>query len=464
MAAEERSPLKPLAEVDPAWAWSPYDPAETPWSRDLAAHLFRRAGFGASWAQLNDAAGAGCQAMVERLLAGEASSESFYADANRSAAALLATGNANSLAAWWLNAMLQSPHPLLEKMTLFWHGHFATSAAKVTDSRMMFAQHTLLREHALGHFAPLLDETSKDPAMLVWLDSTTNHKAHPNENFAREVMELFCLGRGHYAEHDIKEAARAFTGWELRQDVFRFNRFQHDERPKAVLGRTGPWTGDDILKILLDQPATAQFLVGKIFRFFISETEEPTVRLIEPLAAGFRQHDYDIAWLLRTILGSKLFYSSYALRQRIKSPVEFAIGLLRTLESPVNTFALADALRELGQAVFYPPNVKGWDGGAAWVNSATLVGRANLVWGLLADREGKYKTRMALDRLAALERISDPAAESRRLAELLLAWPLPDAVYVQLAAIAGDKDEKDRSLRLARVAQAIATLPEYQLA
>jgi uncharacterized protein (DUF1800 family) len=402
--------------------------------------------------------------MVERLLAGEASSESYYADANRSAAALLATGNANSLAAWWLNAMLQSPHPLLEKMTLFWHGHFATSAAKVTDSRMMFTQHALLRKHALGHFAPLLDETSKDPAMLVWLDSTTNHKAHPNENFAREVMELFCLGRGHYAEHDIKEAARAFTGWELRQDVFRFNRFQHDERPKAVLGRTGPWTGDDILKILLDQPATAQFLVGKIFRFFFSETEEPTVRLIEPLAVAFRQHDYDIAWLLRTILGSKLLYSSYALRQRIKSPVEFAIGLLRTLESPVNTFALADALRDLGQAVFYPPNVKGWDGGAAWINSATLVGRANLVWGLLADREGKYKTRMALDRLAALEGISDPAAESRRLAELLLAWPLPDAVYVQLAAIAGDKEEKDRSHRLARVAQAIATLPEYQLA
>lgn len=455
---------KSLAEIDPAWAWNPYDAVETPWTRELAAHLFRRAGFGASWSQLEQATADGCPLTVERLLAGEAGSQEFYDGANRSVAALLASDNVANLAAWWLHAMLHSPHPLQEKMTLFWHGHFATSAAKVTDARMMFAQHALLRKHALGHFAPLLDETSKDPAMLVWLDSTTNHKMHPNENFAREVMELFCLGRGHYSEHDIKEAARAFTGWELRQETFRFNRYQHDEGEKHVLGHAGAWTGDDILKILLEEPATAQFLVRKLFRYLVSETEEPTDALLEPLAAGFRQHDYDIRWLLKTILSSKLFYSPLAVRQRIKSPVEFAIGLLRAIESPVNAYALADDLRELGQAVFYPPNVKGWDGGAAWINSATLVGRANLVWSLLSDRGGRYKTRPALDRLAALSGAEEPAAVSRRTAELLLACPLPDAVYVQLAAIAAGDDEQNRPQRLARLVQAVATLPEYQLA
>lgn len=463
LASTQPSP-KPLAEVDPGWAWSAYDPAATPWSRELAAHLFRRAGFGAAWAQLDQAVAAGCQPTVERLLAGEDASAAFYAEANRSVAALLASGNAGNLAAWWLHAMLHSPHPLLEKMTLFWHGHFATSAAKVTDPRMMFAQHAILRKHSLGRFAPLLGETSKDPAMLVWLDSTTNHKAHPNENFAREVMELFCLGRGNYTEHDIKEAARAFTGWELRQETFRVNRFQHDEGEKAVLGRTGHWTGDDILKLLLEQPATARFLVRKAFRFLVNETEEPAEALLEPLAAGFRQHDYDMTWLLRTILSSKLFYSPYAVRQRIKSPVEFAIGFLRAIEAPVNAYALADDLRDLGQAVFYPPNVKGWDGGTAWINSATLVGRANLIWSLATDRDGRYKTAAALERLAALSGIDEPAAESRRIADLLLAWPLPDAVYVQLAALAGGDRDQQRPLRLARLVQAVATLPEYQLA
>lgn len=462
--ADNVRPPKPLAEADPASAWSPYDPTETPWTRELAAHLFRRAGFGASWTQLEQAAAAGCQPTVERLLGGAEGSEEFYADAHRSVRALLASGNVANLAAWWLHAMLHSPHPLLEKMTLFWHGHFATSAAKVTDARMMFAQHALLRKHALGRFAPLLDETSKDPAMLVWLDSTTNHKAHPNENFAREVMELFCLGRGRYSEHDIKEAARAFTGWELRQEAFRFNRFQHDDGEKAVLSHTGAWTGDDILKILLEQPATAHFLVRKLFRFLINETEDPADALLEPLAAGFREHDYDIRWLLQTILSSKLFYSPYAVRQRIKSPVEFAIGFLRSIESPVNAYALADDLRDLGQAVFYPPNVKGWDGGAAWINSATLVGRANLVWSLLSDRGGRYNTQPSLDRLPALSGVDEPAAVSRRVADLLLAWPLPDAVYVQLAAIAAGNDEQNQTHRLARLVQAVATLPEYQLA
>jgi uncharacterized protein (DUF1800 family) len=451
-----------LDQVDPGSAWSPFEPdGQTPWTRELAAHLYRRAGFAATWHELDEAMDAGCQETVGRLLAGGPAASGFYEQAERSAAALLATGKPQSLAAWWLHVMAHSPHPLLERLTLFWHGHFATSAAKVTDARMMFRQHGILRKHALGRFGPLLDEVSKDPAMLVWLDSTTNHKVHPNEKFAREVMELFCLGRGNYTERDIQEAARAFTGWEVRRDEFRFDRPEHDEGQKNVLGQTGAWNGDDVLRILLGHPGTARFLVGKLFRALVSESAEPPAALVEPLAEGLRQHDYDLAWLVKTILGSRLFYSPHAVRQRVKGPVELAIGLLRATEASANMFALADELQNLGQAVFFPPNVKGWDGGTAWINSSTLVGRANLAWSLVGG-DGRLKARPSLPRLSALAGVDQPAAQAARLVELLLAGPLPDAVRVQLAAIAAAPDEDER-LRFARLAQAIATLPEFQL-
>lgn len=462
MTAQTQDGSNRLASVDPAWAWATFQPnAKTPWNRELAAHLYRRAGFAATWGQLEEATAAGCQASVDRLLAGEPDTKNFYAQAGRSVESLLGSGNPQQLAAWWLYVLVHSPHPLRERLTLFWHGHFATSAAKVTDLRMMYAQNSLLRKHALGRFPAMLDEAAKDPAMLVWLDSTTNHKAHPNENFAREVMELFCLGIGNYSEHDVKEAARAFTGWELRQGQFRFNRHQHDAGPKTVLGQTGAWTGDDVLRILLDQPATGRFLARKLFRYLVSETADPPAALIEPLATGLRQHDYDLSWLARTVLSSNLFYSPLALRQRVKGPVELAVGLLRALETSVNTYALHEDLQKLGQGVLFPPNVKGWDGGTAWINSSTLVGRANLAWEIVGG-DGRMKTRIVPERLAALAGADQSAAKATRLQDLLLASPLPEAVQVQLASIATASDGGERQ-RLARLIQAIATLPEYQL-
>ncbi|HEV3344921.1 MAG TPA: DUF1800 domain-containing protein [Pirellulales bacterium] len=461
----------PLAAIDPAWAWAAYraeaPEAGGPWNRELAAHLYRRAGFAATWSQLDDAVAAGCLATVERLMTGEGptadgqGAEGFYAQAARSAESLLGSGNPEQLAAWWLHVLIHTPHPLRERMTLFWHGHFATSAAKVSDMRMMYAQNGLLRKNALGRFGPLLDQVSKDPAMLIWLDSTTNHKAHPNENFAREVMELFCLGIGNYSEHDIKEAARAFTGWELRQNEFRFNRHQHDAGQKTVLGQTGAWTGDDVLRILLEQPATGRFLARKLFRYLVSETAEPPAALLEPLAAGLREHEYDLSWLVRTVLTSNLFYSAYAVRQRVKGPVELAVGLLRSLEASASTYALHEDLKKLGQGVLFPPNVKGWDGGTAWINSSTLVGRANLVWAIV-NRDGRVKARFVPEKLAALTGADQPAEIATRLEELLLACPLPDEVQVQLASIAAADDGSARQ-RLGRLMHAIATLPEYQL-
>jgi len=455
-----------LAEVDPGWAWAPYEPGpNAPWSRDLAAHLYRRAAFGADWATLQRALDEGPAATVDRLLRGGDGADSFYAEARRAVEPLLgAPIEAGHLPAWWLHVMLRTPHPLLEKITLFWHGHFATSSAKVTDPWLMYGQNALLREHALSSFRPLLHGMAKDAAMLIWLDSAVNRKAHPNENFAREVMELFCLGLGQYTEQDIKQAARAFTGWEVRRRRYFFNPYQHDGGEKLVLGVRGPFNGEDVLQILLEQPAAAKFLVGKLYRYLVSETSPAPETLLAPLADGYRQRDYDTSWLVGTILRSNLFFSRLVVRTRVKGPVDLAIGLLRSLEASVNTYALAEDLAPLGQALFAPPNVKGWDGGGEWINSSTLVGRANLVWALVGGADNRYGNRVPLERLAALEGVTEPAAVARRLAELLLGTDPPQAVSVQLAAVAADNSITDQRLRLARLVHAVATLPEYQLA
>jgi hypothetical protein len=462
----QRASSPSLAGVEPGWAWAPYEPSpQMPWTRERAAHLFRRAAFGADWAMLERALNEGPAATVDRLLQGGEGGDSFYAEARRAVEPLLgAPIEAGHLPAWWLHVMLRTPHPLLEKITLFWHGHFATSSAKVTDPRLMYGQNALLREHALGSFRPMLHAMAKDAAMLIWLDSAVNRKAHPNENFAREVMELFCLGLGHYTEQDIKQAARSFTGWEVRRGRFFFNPYQHDSGEKLVLGTRGPFNGEDVLQILLEQPAAAEFLTGKLYRYLVSETLPGTPELLAPLAEGYRQRDYDTAWLVGTILRSNLFFSDAVRRTRVKGPVELAVGLLRALEATVNTYALAEDLAPLGQALFAPPNVKGWDGGTEWINSSTLLGRANLVWSLVGGSDARYGNRVPLERLAALQGMSEPVAMARRLAELLLGQEPPEAVSVQLAAVAADRSITDYRLRLARLVHAVATLPEYQLA
>jgi uncharacterized protein (DUF1800 family) len=226
-----------LAKVDPAWAWSPYEPdTRQPWDRARAAHLYRRAGFAANWQQLDEAVQQEPAAIVRQLLAAGAKGNDFKLEMEQLGKTILASGNPQSLSAWWLYWMLHTPDQCGEKATLFWHGHFATSAAKVTSARLMLAQNDLLRRHALGNFVELVQAVSRDPAMLIYLDSATNRKLRPNENYARELMELFCLGPGNYTERDIQEIARSFTGWEVRDEKFRFNPYQHDRGQKSLLG------------------------------------------------------------------------------------------------------------------------------------------------------------------------------------------------------------------------------------
>jgi Protein of unknown function (DUF1800) len=281
------------------------------------------------------------------------------------------------LGLWWANRMLTTPRPLEEKLTLFWHGHFATGQNKTRDYRMMLRQNELFRANASGSFRELLIGILKDPAMLVYLDNGENVKAHPNENFGRELLELFTMGVGHYTEHDVREAARSFTGWTNDVLTFKFDADQHDFGQKTFLDRTGDFNGEDIIKAILDQQVTGEFMAGKIYRFFVREEVSEPVKA--DLGRTFRESGYQLKPLLKRIFLSKDFYSSASNGTQIKSPVHLVVSTYKKMglrEVPT----IPDFGRMtggLGQSLFDPPNVAGWAGGRTWMTPATLLQRGN---------------------------------------------------------------------------------------
>ncbi len=447
--------------IDPDWAWRPYSPtADQPWNRAAAAHLFRRAAFGASAAQLDAALQKSPEPVVDELISGLAESPEFRRDSDALASAVLSTGEPRQLAAWWAYVMLRTPHPLLERMTLFWHGHFATSAAKVTDAELMFQQNHLLRSRALGDFRQLVHEVARDPAMLIYLDSATNRKGRPNENFARELMELFCLGEGHYSEQDVQELARCFTGWEIKQKKFRFNRFQHDAGEKSLLGKAGTFPGGDSIDWILDQPQTATFIVGKLYRALVCDEPAPDPQLLAPLAEEFRTSGLQIAPIVRRILASRLFFSEHARARKVRSPADLAVGLLRTLEGTANAHQLAADLQTNGQGLFFPPNVKGWDGGRTWINTATILGRANMAARLIGDEKMRFGGG-ALDEYFSRLGADEPSEIVDTAAELLLAAPLSAERRDRVIEVCRDND--DRARGIADAVRTLAALPEFQV-
>jgi len=280
------------------------------------------------------------------------------------------------LRGWWVNEMLVTPSPLTERMTLFWHNHFVSSQQKVKFATLMYRQNALLRANALGNFGTTLHAIARDPAMLIYLDTVRNRQGAPNENFAREVMELFTLGEGQYSERDIKEAARAFTGWSLDRDSgqFIFRPFLHDYGVKTVLGKSGNLDGDDVLDILLAQPQTAQFVTRKLWREFVSP--DPDEAQVTRIAKRFRDAHYDIKVVMQSLLTSDAFYASANRGVLVKSPAELVVGTLHQFDlHPGNAAPFAIAMAGMGQNLFAPPNVKGWPGQDAWINASTLLAR-----------------------------------------------------------------------------------------
>jgi uncharacterized protein (DUF1800 family) len=307
-----------------------------------------------------------------------------------------------ALKAWWIGEMLATDSPLTERMTLFWHNHFTSSLQKVRSAELMYRQNALLRRHALGSFAEMLQAAAKDPAMVIYLDSATNRRGQPNENFAREVMELFTLGEGRYGERDVKEAARAFTGWSLDRESgeFLWRPFAHDAGEKTVLGRTGNFRGEDVLAILLEQPATAEFIVAKLWREFVSPQPEPGE--VRRVAAVFRESGYQIRVALRELLLSDAFWAPQNRGALIKSPVELVVGTLHQLDIAMpDPLPLAFVLRNLGQDLLAPPNVKGWPGGEAWIDSRTLLARKQFLERVMRVDETRYA-------MAGAARTADP--------------------------------------------------------
>jgi hypothetical protein len=486
----------PIDQVDPARAWQPWEPnVKDPFNLKWAGHLFRRAGLGAGLGALRAAVANGLEATLTRLLDGETGAEARDRLLVAVGDKMVSDDRPDELRAWWAYCLVHTAHPLREKMTLFWHNHFATSIAKVGRATLMYAQNRLLRRHALGRFRPFLLDVSRDPAMIVWLDNNSNVKGKPNENYAREIMELFTLGVGHYTEQDVKEAARAFTGWHTSADggAYEFSAGDHDDGPKTVLGRTGRWNGDDVVRILLDQPAAAPFLVRKLYRYLISETHDPPAALLEPLADSFRKSDYDVATLLKTMLRSRHFFSAYAYRQRLKCPVEFVLGAARAVAHATEEQeavrlppgALANRMAAMGQELFAPPNVKGWPHGKAWLNTSTVLARNNYARQVASGRvaEDVYDGPGAGDAPAAPDgpepaavydpadlvrqaKLTEPAKVVDFLLDLFVQGDAPAPARAKLVAFVAEGKPKDKALdrRAREAAHTIMCMPEYQLA
>jgi uncharacterized protein (DUF1800 family) len=460
--------------TDPVRAWTPFIPApDDPWDLPRVAHLHRRAGFAAPWTVLERDLHDGPERSVDRVLDGEPATSDGRSAAESDAlfdsmaAQLAPSASLTRLQGIWLYRMIFTPHPLRERMTLFWHNHFATSNTKVNNTALMQRQNDLLRAHALGRFPTLLAAISRDPAMLIWLDSTANRKAHPNENFAREVMELFTLGRGHYTERDVQEAARAFTGWFVQSGRFREIAAQHDGGEKTILGHAGRFDGGDIPAILLEQPACAEFLCTKLVRAFVTEVDPVTPELVAPLAEQFRASGYDIRVLLAMILRSTLFHAPEIRRRRVKSPVEHAVGTIRALEvvkPTVQADGLAEACVRMGQALFAPPSVAGWDGGTAWVNSTTMLNRTNLVLALLGNEDAALGGRLDPGALARKHDALTPEQGAAFLIDLLVQDGFDATLRRRVSATALAKARDDPKAAVREAAILVLTAPEYQLA
>ncbi len=392
------------------------------WDRAKAAHLLNRAGFGGPPAQIDAVLKAGLATAVRTLVDGPpapvaaapppwATPQDLQArrEGMQDLAALSAdpatrkqieqqfrrdmrreeVGQIRDLGIWWLERMRTSNDPLQEKLTLFWHGHFATSAQKVRNAYYMWRQNDTLRRFARGHFGTLVKAISRDPAMIIWLDLRDSRPAHPNENFSRELLELFTLGEGHYTERDVTSAARAFTGYRLnpRDQSFRAAPREMDLGEKEIFGQTGPFNGDAVIDLILQKPECAKLLAKKLWEFFAYADPEP--ELVNRLAEVIRVCDYELRPVLMKIFSSEEFFSERAVRTQIKSPVQWIVQNARAFETDYPPpYVLYFAMRQLGQVLFNPPSVKGWDGGKAWISTSTLLARYNLA-GLLVESNAR---------------------------------------------------------------------------
>ncbi len=421
--------------------WQPFEPNEQqPWNLPRAWMLHRRAGFGANWRELQRDVADGLEKSVNRVLSGKSRDQvpkEFEATSKHLLKRAIQSRQISRLSAWWILRMYLGPNALAERRTLMWHNHFATSNRSIQNLLRMYRQNQIFREQGDAKFGELLERAIKDPAMLVWLNANDNRRAHPNENLGRELLELFSLGVGNYTEKDVKEAARALAGWtattmmqppadpfdESYKDTMKVRTTWTDPFNKTVLGKTGNWNGDDLLKIVLEHPATSRRLAWRICDEVFGEGVVSDAAL-EELAEGLVENDLDIQWAFETVLNSGLFFSNANLKSRIAPPETFVLGSLIALNTetrPASTLALNDVLNLLGRSLFQPPNVGGWDGGRLWLNARTLVARSNFVHQLVNNGMNRDAIHPDFDGLIeSFEDSKDVESVVLQMCELLL--------------------------------------------
>jgi len=385
---------------------------------------------------------------------------------------------------WWLTRMIESPRPLEEKMTLFWHGHFATNYRAIEDSYHMFMQNQLFRHNAVGNFKALAHGIIRDPAMLKYLNNDQNRSQHPNENLARELMELFTLGEGHgYTENDIKQGARALTGYSFRDDEFidlnsRQYRRRHDDGMKTIFGKTGNYDGDDFLELIFSRRACSEFLCLKLYRYFVNdmpgEPDKTRQQFIVAMARSLRDNKYQLRPVLKQMFASAHFYEGSNVGSRIKSPIQLIVTAMRSLRTPTRQLgALAAAADLMGQSIFYPPSVKGWEGGRTWINTSTLFVRQNtlvyMLTGRLPDQYPWDDDGSTYDAVHLVEHLREPdgSIDVRDAVTYLLRISLACEVLQErvdgLVAFVEARGGRVDNAMLIALLSLIASMPEYQL-
>jgi len=448
--------------------------------RGRIAHLLRRAGFTPSVPELEQAVAKGRDAVLEELLHPErvpddAAEARFPADR-------IDYDRPTTIGLWWFARMVATRRPLQEKMILFWHGHL-TSALSRTGARLRFTmvnQNQFFRTNALGNFHDIVLGASKDPAMILWLDNNTNRRGKPNENYARELFELFTLGRGNYSEEDIREAARAFTGWFQRNGEFAFTPGQHDNGQKRIFGQTGNWDGTDVVSMAVSQAAAGQFMARKLWEFFVYPNPEQSV--VDAIARVYQSSGYDIREVMRAIFTHPDFYGERAYHALVKSPTELMIGFLRSLEADflnsddrqaVTQLAnqLSASSSAMGQVLFNPPNVAGWPGGDDWISTTALITRYNFAE--RAVRSGFPAAGFDLARLLQQRNLTDAVPIVDHFLDLMVDGDIAAAQRQTLLDYMTTNDdgtatqfqlnEATINKKVRGLIHLIATTPQYQL-
>lgn len=444
-----------VGTVDPEWAWAPFEPdAEHPWTHALAAHLFRRAGFGATWAELQQAVADGPGTTLRRLTSGYYAAQSFHQRFDELEPAN--PGSATTVSAWWLRRMIETPDPFDERMTLFWHSSLAIRADRVGDPGLLAGHIRRLRLVNGGPLQEVFDEQLSDPAVLQALGGGVNRRARPNTELARAFLDDLTLGPGVATHEDVNDVARMMTGWFVVRGKLRFIEREQDRGGTHLHGRAYPVDRaalphvdrGSLPDVVRDHPSALPWLARRLYRAYISEADDPPAALIESSTKGFcfLGSAHHLAGMM---LRSNLFYSPLAMHRRVKSPVELAVGLARALEGIVPTEPLAQDLANLGQDLANPPTLRGWPGGRAWITDATMTGRLNLLHELLQP-DGRYKGR--LDPARTMERHGRSPSDD------------PVGFFTELLGLPPEPGRADEATSPREVVARLVARPEYQLA